>query len=284
MNYVFGFDVETSGLYDKHLPLIHLRQPHIVQIACVLANEKTGDEIAVFSSLVNPDGLEQIDAAAQAAHGLTLDAIRAAGVPLATALSVWSNLRGRADVEVGHNIAFDEQMIAVAAARLKRQITTRTPAKRVCTMELCAPLMRLPATERMKATIYAGKPKAPSLAEAHQFFFGEEFAGVHDALADVRASLRLYFQLRDDLRTAHDFHTSRDHVSQHETDRCQVCSGHLALCKTCGGAEASLPIDCPGRPMYHEQSDQVQTGYVDFIRGRWYERPWMKKEPDSAAG
>ena len=37
----------------------------------------------------------------------------------------------------------------------------------------------------------------------------------------------------------------------------------LSLCKVCGGAEASLPLICPGRRMTADELDAVQ-----FIRGK----------------
>lgn len=48
---------------------------------------------------------------------------------------------------------------------------------------------------------------------------------------------------------------------------CSVCEGGLALCEVCGGAEASLPTDCPGRKMTVTEADNVQAGNVDFIDG-----------------
>lgn len=41
------------------------------------------------------------------------------------------------------------------------------------------------------------KPKAPKLAECVKHFFGEDLAGAHDALVDVRACARVFFRLRD---------------------------------------------------------------------------------------
>lgn len=43
----------------------------------------------------------------------------------------------------------------------------------------------------------------------------------------------------------------------------------LAHCKICGGAEASLPTNCPGTRMSEEIADEVQAGKLDFIDGKW---------------
>lgn len=54
---------------------------------------------------------------------------------------------------------------------------------------------------------------------------------------------------------------------------CPVCQGGLSLCVTCGGAEASLPRQCPGVMMTDLQAESVQLGVADYDlrRGGWYE-------------
>lgn len=43
----------------------------------------------------------------------------------------------------------------------------------------------------------------------------------------------------------------------------------LAHCKVCGGAEGSLPTDCPGQLMSEQQEDAVYKGWMDFKDGVW---------------
>ncbi len=43
----------------------------------------------------------------------------------------------------------------------------------------------------------------------------------------------------------------------------------LTQCSICHGAEASLPTQCPGRPMSSEECDAVQDGKLDCRGGRW---------------
>lgn len=50
---------------------------------------------------------------------------------------------------------------------------------------------------------------------------------------------------------------------------CNVCSGGLALCEVCRGAEASLPSECPGRKMTAVEEDHVQAGNIDFKNGQF---------------
>jgi hypothetical protein len=67
------------------------------------------------------------------------------------------------------------------------------------------------------------------------------------------------------LLTPADCRCDRDHG-------CPICDGGLALCTVCGGAEASLPHECPGYRMTADQEDAVQAGTLDFRNGDWEAR------------
>lgn len=43
----------------------------------------------------------------------------------------------------------------------------------------------------------------------------------------------------------------------------------LAHCKICGGAESSLPKDCPGRKLSEMEEDQITNRQLNFISGQW---------------
>lgn len=57
----------------------------------------------------------------------------------------------------------------------------------------------------------------------------------------------------------------------HENHNCEciVCKGGLALCERCGGAEASMPTDCPGRKLTADESDMIQAGNLDYKDGKF---------------
>jgi len=50
---------------------------------------------------------------------------------------------------------------------------------------------------------------------------------------------------------------------------CLVCDGGLRICRVCGGAEATLTRECPGRPMTAAEQDAVQAGTLRFEENRW---------------
>lgn len=58
---------------------------------------------------------------------------------------------------------------------------------------------------------------------------------------------------------------SKRHVLQPRDDG-------LALCTVCGGAEASLPTHCPGRPMTQMESDSVQHLGYDYFNGEFVKK------------
>lgn len=70
---------------------------------------------------------------------------------------------------------------------------------------------------------------------------------------------------------------------QHKCDEegCCVCEGGLAWCTVCGGAEASMPTECPGVKMTQGQQDEIQAGRIDFRGGQWCA---MAKLEESCAG
>lgn len=64
--------------------------------------------------------------------------------------------------------------------------------------------------------------------------------------------------------------TAKRHV-QHvcQDEDCFVCNGGLSWCTVCGGAEASMPAECPGDMMTQYQQDEIQGGRLNFKDGAW---------------
>ena len=192
--YRLAFDVETTGLIQRGLPDDHPLQPRLLQLGVLLLDGGWVERAAV-SLTVLPDGWE-VPVAAAGVHGITTELARGCGVPVATALSVFTNLRARADELVAHNLAFDAAILRAEVARTGRTPAHPGPDRRACTMELARPVLRLPPTQRMLDSGFGPEDyKSPSLKECYEFLFpGEEFAA-HDALVDARAAARIYRRL-----------------------------------------------------------------------------------------
>ena len=46
----------------------------------------------------------------------------------------------------------------------------------------------------------------------------------------------------------------------------------LDHCKVCGGAEGTLPTECPGERMTEQQELDVWDSVIDFKDGKWVTR------------
>ena len=192
---ILFFDTETTGLPDETLPADDERQPRLVQLAAILA-EEDGTERASISILVDPAA--PIPPEASAVHGITDDLVRRAGVSTLAAVAIFDRLAERADLLVAHHIAFDYALLHIATIRVRAEdvfVRKHGTKRRFCTMEASAPVVNLPPTPRMIAAGF-NKPKAPKLEECIRHFFGEDLEGAHDALVDVRACARVFFHLQ----------------------------------------------------------------------------------------
>lgn len=65
------------------------------------------------------------------------------------------------------------------------------------------------------------------------------------------------------------FPRHRLHKCRSDCEGCFVCSEGFAVCKTCGGSEASLPTHCPQSRMDGVMLLTVQQGTADFFNGEW---------------
>ena len=177
---VLFFDTETSDLPDmKAGP--GPRQPHVVQLAAILVIEHTE---RVLNVLIKPDGW-RIHRDALALHGITVERASAEGVPIAEAIAGFEELLSQADLAVAHNMKFDQLMVDSERLRLGRHSTW---PETFCTMMACTGILQIPGR--------GGGYKWPTLGESYSHFLRKPLVGSHDALADVRACMAVYEELR----------------------------------------------------------------------------------------
>jgi DNA polymerase-3 subunit epsilon len=191
------FDTETTGLPNFRAPSDEPSQPHVVQFAAILLDDDWTERAAV-NLIVRPDGWTIPDDVAKI-PGITTDIAMACGVPEAHVVSIYHALTERADVTVAHNIGFDRRIMRIAMLRsnwTREFIEAIEGGKSYCTMEAAKPLTKCPLTEKQIAAGFTGY-KAPKLEEAIRHFFGEDLAGAHDAMVDVRACARIYRHLHE---------------------------------------------------------------------------------------
>jgi DNA polymerase-3 subunit epsilon len=186
-------DTETTGLVNSQQPAEHESQPYLVQLGAILMTD-VGSEVSSAELVIRPEGWNVPEGAARV-HGITSGIANMIGVPLLTAMSVYTQLRANAEELVAYNLPFDETILAAAIHRTGRKPSHPGPKKQTCCMAMATPILALPPTARMKAAGF-DKYKPPNLTEAYMFFFGEKFSGAHSALADCRAAARIYFEIK----------------------------------------------------------------------------------------
>jgi len=194
-----AFDTETTDIPRPHLELDHPAQPHLLQFAGVLFDEN-GTELDRLFTKVRPGHCALMSPQAYAAHGISLEEAFHCGIELSQVFRWFASAAERSICIVGHNVQFDLQIMAIAAARVGESGWS-TPPHTFCTMAQSAVLVNLPPTPRM---IAAGRfhPKSPTLAECVKHFFGEELADAHNAEADVLACIRIFRHLTLERRVA----------------------------------------------------------------------------------
>jgi DNA polymerase-3 subunit epsilon len=188
------FDTETTGFVNPNLDPDDPRQCHLIQLAAQLVDPADpSGTVMEFSLIVNPGDVE-MSKGAYNAHGISLEFAQKHGVSPSTAVDFFMHLSGFADIDVAHNIEFDRKVMALALHRRTGQ-PARLTNTGYCTMKAATNIVKSPPTEKMLA---AGRNhfKSPNLGECIKHFFGEELEGAHDAMVDVRACRRVYFELQ----------------------------------------------------------------------------------------
>ena len=184
--YLF-FDTETTGLPIRYnAPLERLNNwPRLVQLAWLIYddNEQCVDE---RKYIIRPNGFIIPERAAKI-HGITTERALRDGVDIVPILKEFSISIEKTDVVVAHNIDFDEKIIGSEFIRYNIEHGLFN-TKRICTMRSSTNYCKIPNNY--------GKYKWPNLKELHQKLFKCDFPNAHDALEDVRACAKSFFELK----------------------------------------------------------------------------------------
>lgn len=179
---ILFFDTETTGLPDFKKPHTDPSMPHIVQLGAILcdANRRVVGEMNL---IVRPNGYT-IPEEASRVHGITQEMATDYGLKIESVMGLFCALVDRASTIVAHNLDFDVKMVDASLHRLKQP--SPRPRETYCTMKASTDILKLPG-------LYGNK--WPNLQEAHTHFLGKPFDGAHDAMADVRACMAVYYAM-----------------------------------------------------------------------------------------
>jgi DNA polymerase-3 subunit epsilon len=188
---IIFFDTETTGLPDPKMPSDWEGQPHICQLGAIVTDQD-GRVKTELNVLVKPDGWT-IPASASAIHGIYQADAERYGLSIKGVLSIFDRLIRVSERVVAHNIEFDLLLIEIQARRTG--VSLNLPVQHTCTMKAATDIVKCPPTDRMLKAGMSGYKK-PNLTETYRHFFGRDFEGAHDAMADVRACRDVFFELK----------------------------------------------------------------------------------------
>jgi len=184
-HYIF-IDTETTGLpLDYNAPVTNSHNwPRMVQI-CWLEFDINGNEISSNDYIIKPNGY-QIPLSSTHIHNITQASALSTGHDLKAVLSNFSNRIQKAQVLVGHNIDFDLNIIGAELHRMNIGNPFSSKNK-LCTMK---------STKEICAISNAYGYKFPTLQELHHKLFKSVFTGSHNALNDIKATSKCFWELK----------------------------------------------------------------------------------------
>lgn len=188
--YLF-FDTETNGLPINWGAHVHDLDnwPRMLQIAWVLCKDD-GTVIKQKQMMIKPEGFE-LNFEAARVHGFTKEKLNAEGEELDRVLIEFVSDIQEAEVIIGHNVQFDKSIVGAELIRrgMEGGYEILKEMKRVCTMNSSTKFCMIEGAN--------GRYKWPKLQELHHKLFNAYFEDAHNAMADVQATMKCFFELKN---------------------------------------------------------------------------------------
>lgn len=185
------FDTETTGLVNWSIPFDE-QEARMVQLGMILTDDNL-NTIHEVGLIIKPEGYE-IPTGVAAIHGITNEMAMKYGIYSHLALRLFDTLRKQANEFIGHNLKFDKAIVASEMRKLQNDETVLKISDTYIWQEKSEYCTMLESTSICKFKGARGY-KWPKLSEAYMYFFNEELIDAHDALTDVRATVRIYKEL-----------------------------------------------------------------------------------------
>jgi DNA polymerase III alpha subunit (gram-positive type) len=184
--YLF-FDTETTGLPKNYkAPVTDLNNwPRLVQIAWHIY-DTTGNLVDKNDFIIKPEGFK-IPSDSSNIHGITTDRAIREGHDLEQVLILFNEQIAKASFLVAHNISFDEKIVGAEFIRKKIQ-SPLFQKTRLCTMNASVNYCGIQGPYGYKW---------PKLSELHIKLFGKSFEEAHNAAADIEATARCFWKMRE---------------------------------------------------------------------------------------
>lgn len=185
---ILFFDTETNGLpADYNAPPRDTDNwPRIVQLAYSV-RRLDGELVFERDVIIRPDGW---NIPPDMIHGISEAEALEVGLPVAPEITLFLDWVEKCNYLVAHNLNFDYPVFAaeyIRAARAGTVEVRKAEIGKICTMQSTVEFCRIPGR--------FGKYKWPKLSELHFKLFGCDFEGAHNALFDVNATVKCFFEL-----------------------------------------------------------------------------------------
>lgn len=186
-----AFDCETTGLPKSYNGAwSDLKNwPRLTQFGFILFDE-TGKVYEEYQSMIKPDGWVVPKEQFFIENNMSTERCEKEGRPIAIVLRQFQEALKQADLKIAHNINFDNPIVGSEMIRAGITHELFQFKRGICTMRSTTNICCLP-----KARGYGYK--WPKLIELHNFLFGCDFEGAHDALDDVKATVNCFIELKN---------------------------------------------------------------------------------------
>jgi DNA polymerase III subunit epsilon len=184
--YLF-FDTETTGLPKNYkAPVTDVNNwPRLVQIAWHLY-DASGNLLEKSDFIIKPSGFT-IPVESSKVHGITTDKAMAEGQDLTQVMNLFNEQINKVNFLVAHNISFDEKIVGAEFIRTNLQ-SPLFQKTRLCTMNASTNYCKIQGPYGYKW---------PKLQELHNKLFGTNFEEAHNAAADIEATARCFWKMRE---------------------------------------------------------------------------------------
>lgn len=188
---ILFLDTETTGLpLNWSAPIKQVNNwPRLVQLACLMYDE-AGTLQEERSYIVKPEGFT-IPYASTKIHRISTERAVAEGLPLVHVLDEFKSLLEKTTLLVAHNVNFDHAIVGAEYYRKTQQDPLNLVPK-FCTMTSPEVIYHC----ALPANSPRGGYKWPKLEELYYKLFKQELKGAHDALIDIQATARCFWELR----------------------------------------------------------------------------------------
>jgi DNA polymerase III epsilon subunit-like protein len=160
--------------------------PRLVQIAWTLV-DGSANELRSQAFIIRPDGFE-IPLDATRIHGITTATATRVGIEIKHALAAFAEDLAATKILIAHNVQFDGGIVGAEFFRAGRKDNPLAGKNLCCTMRSSTTFCRLPGGRRGY--------KWPTLEQLYRILFDASFGSAHNAIADVRACAKCFFELK----------------------------------------------------------------------------------------